>query len=414
MRVRLRQLKNKNGEIALRLDTFLGYYTDASGNRKAQRIRETLPLHIAPEDAKRTEIRQSILQQAEQIRIEKERELKETGLYPFFEKRKSHTPLLTYLDTYIEKHEAHNTNLALWKGLQKRLNTMCTVETQFKDINDAFCEQLISSLIHGNSDCQLKPLAPNSVKNYYSKFLKLLRHAKSEGYLDKTPNIHPKFKDAGKNKVFLTEDELMVLSTAFCSNQDLKNSFLFAVATGLHYSEIQILKWKQIKREENSWKLVLPDRANLHTNAIVLNSDAIEYLGPPGPNPKLVFPRLKSMHENNIQLLKWAVKANVGKQITFTISRNTFAALGLNKNLSLTEINIGLGHKDLKTTQKFLSDLNINSSQMPSSEGLKFCDTTKKFHPNKSMLSRAIRIQLRNYNYMFTQIQEPQIHASNN
>ena len=414
MRVRLRQLKNKNGEIALRLDTFLGYYTDAEGNRKAQRIRETLPLHIGPEEAKRSELRQSILQQAEKIRLEKERELKETGLYPFFEKRKSQTPLLTYLDTYIEKQEARNSNLPLWKGLQKRLNTICTVETQFKDINDAFCEQLISSLIRGNSECQLKPLAPNSVKNYYGRFLKLLRHAKSEGYLHKIPKVYPQFKGIGKNKVFLTEDELMVLATAFCSNQDLKNSFLFAVATGLHYNEIQTLKWKQINREENNWKLIIPNRSNLHTNTLVLNSDAIDYLGPPGPNPKLVFPRLKSMHENNIQLLKWAIKANLGKQITFTISRNTFAALGIDKNLSLTEINVGLGHKDLKTTQKFLSDLNIDATQTHSSEGLKYCNTTKKQYSSNSMLSRAIRIQLRNYNYMFRQIQKPQIHAPNN
>ena len=404
MRVRLRQLKNKNGEIALRLDTFLGYYTDATGKRKARRIRETLPLHIAPEDAKYPEIRQSILQQAEKIRLDKERELKETGLYPFFEKRKSNTSLIAYLDTYIEKYESNTSNLALWKGLQKRLNAICTVETQFNDINDAFCEQLISSMIHGNSQYQLKPLAPNSVKNYYSKFLKLLRHANNEGYLQKVPNIHPQIKDAGKNKIFLSEDELMVLSTAFCSNQDLKNAFLFAVETGLHYHEIQALKWKHIHREQNTWKLILPDRANPHTNTLVLNSDAIDYLGPAEPNPKLVFPRLKSMHENNIQLLKWAVKANLGKQITFSISRNTFAALGLNKNLSLVEINIGLGHKDLKTTQKFLADLNIISPQNPKAEDLKFSVATKNFHQNTSMLSRAIRIQLRNYNYMFTKI----------
>ena len=51
MRVKLRQLKRKNGTITLRLDTFLGYYTDEKGTRKAKRIRETLPLHIAPEDA---------------------------------------------------------------------------------------------------------------------------------------------------------------------------------------------------------------------------------------------------------------------------------------------------------------------------------------------------------------------------
>ncbi len=87
MRVHLRKLKNKNGTVSLRLDTFLGYYTDEQGNKKARRIRETLPLKLPAKkningiaNANRNE---SILAQAEKIRAEKEQYLLESGQYPF-------------------------------------------------------------------------------------------------------------------------------------------------------------------------------------------------------------------------------------------------------------------------------------------------------------------------------------------
>ena len=121
----------------------------------------------------------------------KERELQETGLYPYFKKRKSNTSLLLYLEAYIGSQKQHKSNIALWRGLQKRLELVCSREMQFKDVNVAFCEQVLSSLIQGSTNGELKPLAPNTVKNYFSRFIRFLRHAKKEGLLKTVPKFQP-------------------------------------------------------------------------------------------------------------------------------------------------------------------------------------------------------------------------------
>ena len=123
-------------------------------------------------------MRQSVLQQAEH-ELKKERELQETGLY-YFKKRKS-TSLLLYLEAYIGSQKLHKSNIALWRGLQKRLECVCSREMQFNDVNVAFCEQVLSSLIQRSTNGELKPLAPNTVKNYFSRFIRFLRHAKKGG-----------------------------------------------------------------------------------------------------------------------------------------------------------------------------------------------------------------------------------------
>ncbi len=77
MKIRLRQLKNKNGTVSLRLDTFMGYFTDASGKRKAKRIRETLPFHIPTEETPNyTEEKLRLLQKADEIRKRKKSSFK--------------------------------------------------------------------------------------------------------------------------------------------------------------------------------------------------------------------------------------------------------------------------------------------------------------------------------------------------
>ena len=98
MKIRLRQLKNKNGTVSLRLDTFMGYFTDASGKRKAKRIRETLPFHIPTEETPNyTEEKLRLLQKADEIRKEKEIQLQESGRYPFSKEKTKNDFFIPFL-----------------------------------------------------------------------------------------------------------------------------------------------------------------------------------------------------------------------------------------------------------------------------------------------------------------------------
>ena len=156
------------------------------------------------------------------------------------------------------------------------------------------------------------------------------------------PKFQPKLTPSKNNRSYLRSVEIQELKNAFCSNQDLKNGFLFAVETGLYFHEIQKLKWANIQNENKLWLLDVPGRPTANGIRLKLSPDAIALLGEPGPNSKLVFPRLKSTQESNIQLLKWA-EANLGNPLHFQFHEKPMR-IYLFQKLSLNTINLGLGH----------------------------------------------------------------------
>jgi hypothetical protein len=147
MRVHLRKLKNKNGTVSLRLDTFMGYYIDENGQRKAQRIRETLPLKLVEQKDKPLQERnRSILDQAEKIRAEKERLLLQSGSYPFFDKNESKSDFYIFLDQYIKAQiKRHPSSKVTWQGLEKHLKNFKS-KISFEDLNATFYQDFLSFL----------------------------------------------------------------------------------------------------------------------------------------------------------------------------------------------------------------------------------------------------------------------------
>ena len=118
MKIRLRQLKNKNGTVSLRLDTFMGYYTDAYGKRKAKRIRETLPFHIPAEDSLNYEEEKNpVAKKGESNTFGKESQLLKNGDYPFSTTQTKKVFFVPYLEGLVAfKISNKKNNEAVWRN----------------------------------------------------------------------------------------------------------------------------------------------------------------------------------------------------------------------------------------------------------------------------------------------------------
>jgi len=408
MRVHLRKLKNKNGTVSLLLDTFLGYYTDEQGNKKARRIRETLPLKLPGKKningiakANRNE---SILAQAEKIRAEKEQYLLESGQYPFFDKNAVKGDFYPFLDAYIKKQIIrHPATQMTWKSLEKQLKFYKSV-ISFEDINTAFAHDFLNYLQTKAQKSTGQKLTPKTILLYYGKFKSVVKYAQTKKQLPLLPKFPVIAPVAEKKPVFLANDEVVKLNSTHCANQDIKNAFLFALYTGLGYCEIKGLQWKNIVRDSDQWLLDVPHRKG-RPYLYPLSTQAKLLLGEPEPNPKLLFPRIRSKSENNLMLLKWAQKAQIQHTLTFNVAKNTFVYRNVQEQKEIVLIQQLLGHMQLKTTQKLIEKLGIKNALHKDPISANTIQAAEPFINKKTqLLASHKRIQLRNYSYTFSKL----------
>jgi len=405
MRVHLRKLKNKNGTVSLRLDTFMGYYIDENGQRKAQRIRETLPLKLVEQKDKPLQERnRSILDQAEKIRAEKERLLLQSGSYPFFDKNESKSDFYIFLDQYIKAQiKRHPSSKVTWQGLEKHLKNFKS-KISFEDLNATFYQDFLSFLEKKALKSTGQSLQQKSINLYYSKFKRVLQHAAVKQKLKHAPRF-PKLKSIDSQRyIVLNEEDIIKLNSTHCANHDVKNAFLFALHTGLNYLMIKDLCWKNIIREMDAWLLDIPDR-NGRPYLYPLNQNAIALLGSPAPNPKLLFPRIRSKSENNIMLLKWAQKAQVQHTLTFNVAKYTFVQRSISEGMNVELIQQLLGHMKLKTTQNLIEKLGVKNPLLSDPLTTESKASFGKILTDKpKLIPKHKRIQLRNYSYTFPKI----------
>lgn len=95
-----------------------------------------------------------------------------------------------------------------------------------------------------------KKLSQNTKHTYFNKFKACLNAAFDEGYLKE--NLMKKVKGFAmgeSTREYLTSDELQKLSQTPCPNAILKRAFLFSALTGIRWSDVNKLKWSEVRDE---------------------------------------------------------------------------------------------------------------------------------------------------------------------
>ena len=133
----------------------------------------------------------------------------------------------------------------------------------------------------------------------------------------------------------------------------LKRAFLFSCLTGLRWSDVNNLEWKDVQQINEGWRIHFKQQKTKGQQYLDINQQARDLMGEQGEVSERVFVGLRYSSYMNVELQRWVMSAGITKQITFHCARHTFAVLQLTLGTEIYTLSKMLGHQELKTTQVY-------------------------------------------------------------
>lgn len=236
-------------------------------------------------------------------------------------------------------------------------------------VDKNFCEGFVLYLANGTTigtskpkkigEHKEKPIAPSTARLYFNTFVTALNEAVRDGVIDKNPTSQLKkeekkpLKRSGNDRGYLEIEEVKKLMETPCNDEQTKMAFLFACFCGLRLSDIKDLKWQDIKYNADGGAVVSKIQVKTRQSIIVpLSANALEWLPDRGKakDKDAVFD-LHSHFTINRSVKRWAKDADINKNVTFHLSRHTFATTLLTLGADIYTTSKLLGHQNLRTTQ---------------------------------------------------------------
>jgi len=124
------------------------------------------------------------------------------------------------------------------------------------------------------------PLSQNSRHTYFNKFKACLGLAFREKVIkENIADYIDSFKQGETHREHLTFEELEKLAKTPCTYPNLKNAFLFSCLTGMRWSDINTLHWKQIRySESNGYEIVFKQQKTGGQEYLPINDSAFDLL----------------------------------------------------------------------------------------------------------------------------------------
>lgn len=345
----------------------LSYYLDiyANGVRKY----EFLKLYIVPETtraAKTQNINTELAAKA--IRNKRELEIiQNKGNLPGMTSSKM--LLLDWLDIYRKRKEDLGISASRDTTLQcmaKHLKAYAKDKVKLSDVDEEFCLGFIKYLSNCNNlsykEKKIK-ISKNTASLYYQIFESALNEAVRKKLIPVNPSVYidkedrKLIKSEKTNRAFLTIHEVKMLIQQETKFQEVKNAFLFACFTGLRISDIRKLTWDSIYERDGTMYLNIRMTKTKEVLNMKLNKQAVKWL-PPKKESKKVFHLNMAKPTITYNLKTWAKDAGIKKEITFHISRHTFATMELTLGADIYVVSKLLGHTDVKVTQIYADIIN--------------------------------------------------------
>ena len=268
---------------------------------------------------------------------------------PFDGKRKKQSITLAALADLHQSHHRLNTR----KGnlcMLRQIFAFVRHDVSIHEIDTLFCQRFADYLI--------KVVRPNSARTYLQKLHAMLHEAVRQGYLPYNPmpplsDLLPKY--AAPERCYLEKEEIRSLERTDCPHEDTKQAFLFACHTGLRLSDIETLRWSDIRRQQGRYIIVKIQVKTGREVRIPLDAVAESILARRKrlsdiTHNDVVF-HLKSRTIIARDLVVWAQAAGIEKHVTFHVARHSFATLLATQRNEIYVISQFLGHADVKTTQ---------------------------------------------------------------
>ena len=257
-------------------------------------------------------------------------------------------------------------------------------DTRFNDIDVQFLEGLKKWMASNqyDSDGKIKWKAnhPNTISKEMSRLKALLKEAIKKGFMRSNPFDDPhysKVKTVNTKKKALSIDQIeeieaLDLETG-SSLWNVRNYFMFSFwNAGIRFTDLALLKWDNIKDN----RLIYSMGKNAKEKNIQLTEPAKQildhYKDHPDTIENFIFPIIQQKSLTDLGLKKKAGSANaivnrdlkeiqklaeIQTNISFHISRHSFARWANDRGLSLEFIGKQLAHSDRSTTEQYLNSL---------------------------------------------------------
>lgn len=354
MNVTLRKrISKKTSRVTLYLDIYKGYTISINGKSKQEREYIYLKYYLIsePKTAADKQHNKENLKGAEAVRAKYILDI-QNETYGFTSKIAKDASLLEYFKKLTLDRYKSEGNYGNWKSALKHLINYCGDQPTFKEIDIRFVEGFKEYLQFKAKTKSEKLLSTNSALSYFNKFRTVINEAFEVGLISSNPVKRVKgIKEEETHREYLTFDELKKLSRTECRYEILKKAFLFSCLTGLRWSDINKLIWKEIHEDNGSYKIHLIQKKTKTVEYTHISEQAVNLLGQRGQPEHRVFHGLKYSSYTNAEITRWTAAAGVTRHITFHCARHTFATLQLTFGTELLTISKLLGHKNLKTTQ---------------------------------------------------------------
>lgn len=356
MKVHLRKRLQKKGK---RISLYLEYY---KGSRKSDEgkvlpIREYehlgILLHHKPSTPLQKQENREKIELAKNIKSKREIDIKNNE-FGFLTNTKSNSDFLQYFNKLTENRLSSIGNYGNWDSTLKHLNQYTKGRMLFKEIDENFCEGFKDYLTNKVKKNNGESLSSSSVSSYFNKFRASLKQAVKDKIILYNPSIDvkiPKVKE--KEREYLTIEEVRQIEKVECRYEVLKRAFLFSCLTGLRWSDIYKLKWKEVHFNNEGGRIHYYQKKTENLEYLDISEQALSYLGEKGKDEDKPFEGLKSSSYFNVSLIQWMLKAGITKHITFHCARHTHATLLLTNGVDIYTVSKLLGHKEIKTTQVY-------------------------------------------------------------
>lgn len=256
---------------------------------------------------------------------------------------------LEFFEEETKKHYTSSSNYSNWKSSFNYLYKYTNNNLKIRDIDYHLIDDFRDYLLKN------KKLSQNSKSLYFNKFKATLKEAYKEGIIEedfakRIKNIKPE----ETTKEYLTTEEIKLISQTECDDPLIKNSFMFSIFTGLRFSDVKNLKWKQIQHSPQiGYYIRFIQKKTKGNETLPIPEKAMSFLDNRGKPEQYVFENLEYSSTNNRKLQKWIDDSGVYKKVTFHVARHTFATLQLTLGTDIYTVSKMLGHKELKTTQVY-------------------------------------------------------------
>ena len=362
--VKLRYKALKDGNQSIYLDCYV------NGIREYK----FLSLYLRPETS-----RENKLWNREQLRLANAIKAQyiidiQNGEYGFKDRNRSRKlNFITYCEEMAAEYEANGQNscAVLMRSAIKRMTDYKGKNITFNHIDKDF---LIGFIEYLNSDIRdfdkaakdknrkPKPLSNGYKEALFARIMVALNKAERDGIILKNPgkDIDRKLKPHSEQKTrcYLTLEEIQrIIETKYKPDNDIKPAFLFCCFSGLRYSDVSKLTWKEITVSQDGYAQIETTMQKTGKSiTIPLSDNALKWLPEREgslPESRIFYKLPDQVNNADVRLRTLIKKAGISKHVTFHVARHSFATLTLTYGADLYTVSKLLGHANIRTTQVY-------------------------------------------------------------